>query len=290
MAKPAGCSLNVKRLRPSHLRAAGAFRHVPTPYCGESAQATVRPTSTEGGRPWPATSGKSARTAATTDATLYTQQGGDTYVVQGDPVTDPAELAQLDLADGESAVTVPRELLAKFGPKERVHVSHPISFDEFDGMFTALRHSAWRLESRRRYAWDEQQGTYRQFLADGRVDWDLNDPWCQERREQTALGKRFERVRVVDEPLTEGQRYLLDNARRNAAVGEVIRVLARSKADELGLPCEDFWLFDARVVALLRFDGATRCPASTSSPTLWRCFGTREAAWHHSVPYDELGG
>ncbi|MFG2746821.1 DUF6879 family protein [Streptomyces chartreusis] len=66
--------------------------------------------------------------------------------------------------------------------------------------------------------------------------------------------------------------------------------LARSKADELGLPCEDFWLFDARVVALLRFDGATRCPASTSSPTLWRCFGTREAAWHHSVPYDELGG
>ncbi|MFH8701746.1 hypothetical protein ACWGKK_44115 [Streptomyces chartreusis] len=117
--QPAACSLNVKRLRPSHLRAAGAFRHVPTPYCRESAQATVRPTSTEGGRPWPATSGKSARTAATTDATLYTQQGGDTYVVQGDPVTDPAELAQLDLADGESAVTVPRELLANFGPKER---------------------------------------------------------------------------------------------------------------------------------------------------------------------------
>ncbi|WP_346186136.1 DUF6879 family protein [Streptomyces osmaniensis] len=172
-------------------------------------------------------------------------------------------------------------------------MSHPISFDEFDGMFTALRHSAWRLESRRRYAWDEQQGTYRQFLAEGRVDWDLNDPWCKERREQTALGKRFERVRIVDEPLAEGQRYLLDNARRNAAVGEVIRVLARSKADELGLPREDFWLFDARVVALLRFDGAdemTGVDLVTDPVEVLRYAQVREAAWHHSVPYDELAG
>lgn len=39
---------------------------------------------------------------------------------------------------------------------------------------------------------------------------DLDDPWCRERREQTALGKRFERVRIVDGPPTEGQRSLLD--------------------------------------------------------------------------------
>ncbi|MCZ4606118.1 hypothetical protein O3S80_20630 [Streptomyces sp. Lzd4kr] len=129
--------------------------------------------------------------------TLYSQQGGDTYVVHGDPVTDRAELAQLDFADGESAVTIPRELLANFGPNERVHVPHPISFDEFDGIFTALRNSAWRLETRRRYAWDEQQGTYLQLLAEGRVDWDLNDPWCQERREQTALGKKLGRAETI---------------------------------------------------------------------------------------------
>ncbi|MEV8431986.1 DUF6879 family protein [Streptomyces chartreusis] len=225
--------------------------------------------------------------------TLYSEPGSDTYVVQGDPVTDPAELAQLNLADDESAVTVPRELLANFGPKEPVHVPQPISFDEFDGMFTTLRHSAWRLETRRRYAWDERQDTYRQFLAEGRVDWDLNDPWCQERREQAALGKRFERVRVVDEPLTEGQRYLLDNARRNAAAGEVIRVLARSTADELSLPREDFWLFDARVVALLQFDDAdemTGVELITDPVEVLRYAQAREAAWHHSVPYDELGG
>ncbi|MFI5939491.1 DUF6879 family protein [Streptomyces uncialis] len=75
-----------------------------------------------------------------------------------------------------------------------------ITFDEFDGMFSTLKHSAWRLESRRRYAWDETQDTYQRFSRGEAVEWDLDDPWCVERREQTALGKRFERVRVLDEP------------------------------------------------------------------------------------------
>ncbi|MGY4966919.1 DUF6879 family protein [Streptomyces sp. 900105245] len=168
-----------------------------------------------------------------------------------------------------------------------------ISFEEFDGMFTTLRHSAWRLETRRRYAWDEQQDTYRQFLAEGHVDWDPDDPWCRERCEQAALGKRFERVRVLDEPPTHGQRYLLDNARRNAAVGEDIRILVRSQADELRLPCEDFWLFDARVVALLHFgdtDEMTGVELITDPVQVLRYAQAREAAWHHAVPFDQFSG
>ncbi|MFD7492295.1 DUF6879 family protein [Streptomyces sp. NPDC059832] len=131
-----------------------------------------------------------------------------------------------------------------------------ITFDAFGGMFATLKHSAWRLETRRRYASDEETDTYRQFLAEGRVDWDLDDPWCAGRRDQSALGKRFERVRILDEPPTPGQRYLLDNARRNTAVGEDIRALPRSRADELKLPHEDFWIFDSRVVALLHHNDA----------------------------------
>lgn len=142
---------------------------------------------------------------------------------------------------------MPRELLANFGPKEPVHVPHLISFDEFTGMFASLRHSAWRLETRRRYASDEAAATYTQFLAEGRVDWDLDDPWCVGRREQRDLGKRFERVRILDTPATVGQRYLLDNARRNAEVGEDIRTLTHAEAQHLRLPEEDFWIFDSRV-------------------------------------------
>ncbi|MET8611105.1 MULTISPECIES: DUF6879 family protein [Streptomyces] len=225
--------------------------------------------------------------------TLYTTPSGD-YVVQGDRVTDPDELDQLhNLTDDEGAVVVPRELLANFGPREAVHVPQMISFEEFDGMFTTLRHSAWRLETRRRYAWDEQQDTYREFLTAGRVDWDLKDAWCRERREQVALGKRFERVRILDEPPTEGQRYLLDNARRNTTAGEAIRVLTRSKADELQLPGEDFWIFDARVVALLHFNDAddmTGVELITNPVEVLRYAQAREAAWHHAMPYDQFRG
>ncbi|MFE9736522.1 DUF6879 family protein [Streptomyces sp. NPDC006477] len=219
--------------------------------------------------------------------TLYETEAG-AYVVQGDRVTDPNELGQLDnLTDDEGAVVVPRELLANFGPKEPVHVPQWIEFDEFDGMFTTLKHSAWRLETRRRYAWDEQQDTYRQFAAGLSVEWDLDDPWCRERREQTALGKRFERVRVVDEPPTPGQLYLADNARRNRAVGEDIRTLTRAQADELHLPAEDFWLFDSRVVALLHFDEGdemTGVELITNPVEVLRYCQFREAAWHHALP------
>ncbi|WP_306334300.1 DUF6879 family protein [Streptomyces sp. KL118A] len=223
--------------------------------------------------------------------TLYEIPGTDRYVVQGDKVTAPSELDQLDnLTADEGAVSVPRELLANFGPKEPVHVPRFITFDEFDGMFTGLKHSAWRLETRRRYASDEATDTYRQFLAEGRVDWDFGDAWCVERREQVALGKRFERVRVLDEPPTDGQRYLLDNAGRNSAVGEDIRVLHRSRADELRLPQVDFWLFDSRVVALLHHNDAdemTGVELITNPVEVLRYVQVREAAWHHAIPYEQ---
>ncbi|MFF3782648.1 DUF6879 family protein [Streptomyces sp. NPDC001933] len=224
--------------------------------------------------------------------TLYEIPGTDRYVVQGDRVTDAAELNQLDnLTPEEGAVAVPRELLANFGPKEPVHVPQFITFEAFGGMFAKLKHSAWRLETRRRYASDEETDTYRQFLDEGRVDWDLDDPWCTGRRDQSALGKRFERVRILDEPPTPGQRYLLDNARRNTAVGENIRVLVRSRADELLLPQEDFWIFDSRVVALLHHDDAdemTGVELITNPVDVLRYAQVREAAWHHAVPYDQV--
>lgn len=222
--------------------------------------------------------------------TLY-EVGTDRYVVQGDRVTDPGEVTQLDnLTEEEGAVTVPRELLANFGPKEPVHVPQPISFEDFAGMFSKVKHSAWRLETRRRYASDEETDTYAQFAAGEPVSWDLDDPWCVNRREQSAMGKRFERVRVLDEPPTPGQLYLLDNARRNVAVGEDIRTLPRATADALGLPAEDFWIFDSRVVALLVFDDEdqmTGVELITNPVEVLRYAQVREAAWHHAAPHDQ---
>ncbi|MGW7056331.1 DUF6879 family protein [Streptomyces sp. NPDC054887] len=214
-------------------------------------------------------------------------------IVHGPPLTDPDDTAQLrHLSEGETAIVVPRELLIDFGPKEADRVPDIIGLDEFDQLFTAFKHTAWRLETRRRYASDEVSDTYAQFLRGEPVVWDgANAEWCAERREQTALGKRFERVRVVDDPPTPGQLYLLDNAKRNSSVGEDIRNLRRADAERLNLPDEDFWLIDSRLVALLRFDDADNLldvELITEPAVVNRYAQVRDAAWHYAVPYERF--
>ncbi|MET7477628.1 DUF6879 family protein [Streptomyces sp. NPDC005648] len=214
-------------------------------------------------------------------------------VVHGPALTDPADIGQLrHLNEGEVPIVVPRELLVDFGPKEVTRVPDIIGLDEFDRLFTQFKHVAWRLETRRRYASDEATDTYAQFARGEAVDWDgVDAEWCAERREQTALGKRFERVRIIDNPPTPGQLYLLDNARRNSGVGEHILNLWRADAEPLGLPDEDFWLFDSRLVALLNFDEADNLVSVeliTEPAEVLRYAQARDAAMHHAVPYEQV--
>ncbi|MFJ9587295.1 DUF6879 family protein [Streptomyces acidicola] len=213
-------------------------------------------------------------------------------IVHGPPLTDPDDIAQLQhLSEGEAAVVVPRELLVDWTPKERTRQVRTIGLDEFNGLFGKFEHTAWRLETRRRYASDEATDTYRQFVETGEVDWKYDHPYCRTVREQTAQGKRVERVRIVDQPPTTGQLYLLDNAKRNGGMGEDIRNLWRADADRLRLPAEDFWLFDSRLIALLRFDGddqLTHVDLITEPAEVVRCSMVRDAAWHHAVPWQQF--
>ncbi|MFI8457602.1 DUF6879 family protein [Kitasatospora sp. NPDC085464] len=166
-----------------------------------------------------------------------------------------------------------------------------INFDEFDKLFVSFEHTAFRLETRRRYRSDEQGESYRRFVAGLDLDWDLDHPWCVSRREQSALGKRFERVRIVDNPPSVGQRYLLNNSIRNGMVGEDIRQLWRADADRLGLPAEDTWLFDSRFIALLHFDtddDLTHVELITDPVRVARACQERDAAWHFALPHHEF--
>ncbi|MFF9073771.1 DUF6879 family protein [Streptomyces sp. NPDC014872] len=214
-------------------------------------------------------------------------------IVHGPALTNPDDIAQLQhLSAGEVPIVVSRELLVDFGPKKVTRVPDIIGLDEFDRLFTQFEHTAWRLETRRRYASDELTDTYTQFVRGEPVDWEGADAeWCEERRQQAALGKQFERVRLVDTPPTVGQLYLLDNARRNSAVGERIFNLWRAGADRLGLPAEDFWIFDSRLVALLNFDDADNLVAVeliTEPAAVLRYVMMRDAARHHAIPYEEF--
>lgn len=212
-------------------------------------------------------------------------------IVHGPPLTDPDDLAQLQhLNEGEVAVVVPRNTLVDFGPRDE-EPQLINAADEFDRLFSTFEHTAWRLETRRRFASDEATPEWAQFEAGQPIDWDYDDGWCRNVRAQTAQGKRFERVRLVDDPITPGQLYLRSNAARNCAVGEDIRNLSRAQADDLRLPAEDFWLFDSRLVARLLFDDddqLTGAELITEPAAVNRYCQARDAAWHHAVPYAQF--
>ncbi|MEW2498219.1 DUF6879 family protein [Streptomyces nodosus] len=213
-------------------------------------------------------------------------------IVHGPPLDNPEDVAQLQhLGPDEVAVVVPRELITDWAPKDLTRRARVVDLDAFNRLFEIFEHTAWRLESRRRYASDEQTETYAQFLAEGRVDWDMNSWYCETIRRQRAAGKSVARVRLVDDPPTTGQRYLMINAERNAELGEDIRTLRREDADGLRLGNEDFWIFDSRLVARLNFtdgDELTDVELITEPAEVIRYAMLRDAAWHHAMPFQQF--
>ncbi|MEU6175351.1 DUF6879 family protein [Streptantibioticus parmotrematis] len=210
-------------------------------------------------------------------------------IVHGPPLSDPDDLARLQhLGPGEVPIVVPRELLVDWGPKDLTRKAKVVDLDAFNSLFETFDHSAWRLETRCRYASDEATDTYAQFVASGAVAWDMDSWYCRTIRSQVAVGKSIGRVRIVDNPPTVGQRYLMANAQRNAELGEDVRNLWREDAEQLSLGTEDFWIFDSRLVALLNFDDAdslVNVELITEPAEVVRYSVLRDAALHRAIPH-----
>jgi hypothetical protein len=222
--------------------------------------------------------------------TLYDIEGTDEVLVQGERETDPEHLAQLrDVKESETFVRVPRSLLTRYAPRSDVPELQP--FASISHLFSDFKHTAWRLETRRGYASDRNSTKWRRFLAGEDIAQGPDNAWRENVRVQTAKGKRFERVRLVDEPPTHGQEFLLASAPSNVAAGEDIRILSRAQAQELRLPDYDFWLFDSEILARFAFDDDdnTLGVYVTEDPVevLAAC-QARDSAWHHAVRTEEF--
>ena len=154
-----------------------------------------------------------------------------------------------------------------------------------------FEHTAWRLETRRAYAADQRSEAYQRFLRGEERQADPGNPWSVMVREATAQGRRIERVRVLDDPLSENQRYSLTSVKENLAAGEDIRYLRRDRAQVHGLPDDDFWLFDSRLIARFRWDEAgwaTHLDFTDSPEQVLLGCQARDAAWHYAIRYEEL--
>ncbi|MBD0746428.1 DUF6879 family protein [Streptomyces sp. CBMA152] len=163
---------------------------------------------------------------------------------------------------------------------------HLTPFSEAAHLFEDFEHTAWRLETRRGYASDRHSPNWQRWLRGEDVGQDAQRPWLRNIAAQTSAGKRIERVRLVDDPPTEGQRFLLARAPANVAAGEDIRNLYRADAERLGLPDFDFWLFDSRILMRFAFDDhdTTLGVHLSEEPfDVVAACRARDAAWHYAV-------
>ncbi len=161
--------------------------------------------------------------------------------------------------------------------------------EDFSRLFASFEHTAFRLEVLDRYTVPDEDEQYRKFLANEPPDNAYMKPWLDMLSDMAAAGKRMQRVRVAKEPLghylrfqfTCGYPYTIE-------AGEDIRILGSETAQALGLPGQDFWLFDSRQVARMHYDieghflGAELVdePGTVVQHCYWR-----DAALHYAVPY-----
>ncbi|MDX8028772.1 hypothetical protein SK803_01050 [Lentzea sp. BCCO 10_0856] len=164
---------------------------------------------------------------------------------------------------------------------------------EFDELFRSFEHTAFRLEVRERYNAPDEQDELARFLAGDLVEDEWEGWWLPNVRKATAEGRRFERVRVVNIPPSDYTRYSLWSSRQTVGAGEDIRYLVRNKADEVGLPNHDYWLFDSRKLVRMHFDDTNDRLISVEvidddhaqivQHNYWR-----DAAWHHAVRREDF--
>lgn len=167
-----------------------------------------------------------------------------------------------------------------------------MNFAEFDAWFDRFDRSTFRLETLQRYSVSQEDKRLRAFL-DGtpRPERSVrNDPWLRRIALTTAAGKHWQRVHIVEYPLTEYLRYELVSYVESAATGEDIRIAERAAHPDLAGLDEDFWLFDAETdgtyAVLMHYDEEGHFLGfdhTTDPDTLDRCRAQRDLALEHAV-------
>jgi hypothetical protein len=77
--------------------------------------------------------------------------------------------------------------------------------------------------------------------------------WLDQVRTWTASGKTIVRVRIIDSPPTDYQRWALWCASWHRDAGEDIRYMSRDTADGLSIPRGDWQMFDHQRLVLMAF-------------------------------------
>ncbi|MDX6738944.1 DUF6879 family protein [Actinocorallia sp. A-T 12471] len=164
-----------------------------------------------------------------------------------------------------------------------------ISASERQEMISRITHEALHLELRDRYAMDAeviarwQAGERDEVFASVK-------PWCDEVRAGVAAGKTYRRASVVSEPLSVYQRFCVAANAVKVEAGEDIRVVPRRLLSAIGVPGNDFWLLDRRVVVFGIFSGDDErvdIQWTEEHAVVGFCLRAFESIWALGIPQPE---
>ncbi|GAA1461918.1 hypothetical protein NE857_13630 [Nocardiopsis exhalans] len=167
--------------------------------------------------------------------------------------------------------------------------ARPVSEAEFDQFFEDCRYTAFRLETLQVYDVSYEEEAFRRFLTDGEV---ITTSSHQEWARIVGGRRRFHRVHVVVEPLTDYLRFECVWAyRTNVKAGEDVNVLPVSEGSwPAGIPRSDYWLFDSEHLVRMNYasDGTMLTPELVTAPDeIVRANVVRDRALHLATPFTE---
>jgi hypothetical protein len=121
--------------------------------------------------------------------------------------------------------------------------------DQFDALFDQFQHTAFRLEAQPSYDVGGSEVAALAAWREGRPRPERSvrtQPWLARIAATTAQGKTWRRLRVLDDPLTEYQRYQLTSGsyQESQACGDETLLVGRRVAGSWLSFGADFWLFD----------------------------------------------
>ncbi|MDQ3578038.1 MAG: hypothetical protein M3443_10655, partial [Actinomycetota bacterium] len=158
---------------------------------------------------------------------------------------------------------------------------------EFGRLFADVRRSALRVETLPEYHEPHEADEIRRWRAGLPPD----DTWASDYaalvRRHTAAGRTWRRIRVVDAPRTEYQRWVADLAARvNIPAGERVRLLPRDHP--LVPSLRDVWIFDDTATLMSFHHGAFDAAWKIADPAEVAALqALAEQAWEAATPTEQ---
>ena len=165
-----------------------------------------------------------------------------------------------------------------------------ITYEELSALFTSFQREALHLEMRDSYGTAVELPHLRKWEAGEPDDTEWLQPWFDRVSASTQAGKVFRRARIVSEPISDYQKWAINDTPLFVAAGEDIRWIPRRQVSTVALPGNDFWLFDDEVVVFLIFAGSGLVVdrhRMTDRSAIQLCRTSFEEVWKLSIPTSE---